>query len=634
MKNLFKYAIAAVTALAVVAMLACTPEDVDDPVYTLSVTEAEAGLATVPAGGLDVELHVVANVAWTVEVTPDVAVETPWVTVSPESGNGDTVVTLSVLENAGYAPRTAKVTLSAEGLDPVEVVLTQAGVEVVATTIEDNLAAAVDADGEPVENLVSKGLVYYACDKGLVVGDATAKIFVEVASPEAVAGDEVALVGSVVMSYEKGMVLYDKPAVTVLSSGNTLPTVAALDLSTDNAINAWFGEIMASEMVVVSPEYIKIKGNHEVKAGYYRDPKTYEMATDPVYRTIIKIPGTQSYMSQMPVYAYAGEELLTPYANGGVAAEGWIVAMELNSSYYDSSYNPLMGLATLVVKAEAAEKIVLPPSLTIDGELVQMPAAGGSNYDRYLIVANQGDNDLSVVSSHPLQISATLEEMGGGVGPLNANKATAKPLQVLGGGGDTKTYILAVTATPNESEDPVTATITIACGEAEPVVVTVKQAGKISGTEVVVDFATLFGSTEVKCETNTNYTLATVGTDDEIVINFSKVGTVQGYGENVWYTGWNNSGDTVDGFTLAKDDAWTITSKSGNLTIKYVAVVGDLYSTNELETTTEGSVAWNNRSTYSPYGYEWTWTGNSKSVAMTSPENKSQSLTHIVVIYE
>ncbi|MGN1226531.1 MAG: BACON domain-containing protein, partial [Candidatus Cryptobacteroides sp.] len=140
----FLFALAALTLCA-----ACNPqEDAPEVKAALSVTGVKDNAITVSAAGKTVNLTVVSNVSW--EVTCDA----DWVTVTPSSfeitdhEQKSQKVSVEVKEyTATDAPRTTTVVVTAEGVEPVQIALTQTAVEEVPATI-----AVLDESFSPVEN--------------------------------------------------------------------------------------------------------------------------------------------------------------------------------------------------------------------------------------------------------------------------------------------------------------------------------------------------------------------------------------------------------------------------------------------------------------------------------------------------
>lgn len=140
----FLFALAALTLFA-----ACNPqEDAPEVKADISVTGVKDNAITVPAAGKTVSFTVVSNVSW------EVSCEADWVSVTPASFDiadheqKSQKVSVKVDEyTATDAPRTTTVVVTAEGLDPVQIALTQTAVEVVPATI-----AVLDENFAPVEN--------------------------------------------------------------------------------------------------------------------------------------------------------------------------------------------------------------------------------------------------------------------------------------------------------------------------------------------------------------------------------------------------------------------------------------------------------------------------------------------------
>ncbi|MGM9787966.1 MAG: BACON domain-containing protein [Candidatus Cryptobacteroides sp.] len=140
----FLFALAALTLCA-----ACNPqEDAPEVKAAISVTGVKDNAITVPAAGKTVTLTVVSNVSW------EATCEADWVTLTPASleitdhEQKSQKVSVWVKEYTGTdAPRTTTVVVTAEGVDPVQIALTQTAVEVVPAAI-----AVLDENFAPVEN--------------------------------------------------------------------------------------------------------------------------------------------------------------------------------------------------------------------------------------------------------------------------------------------------------------------------------------------------------------------------------------------------------------------------------------------------------------------------------------------------
>lgn len=139
----FLFALAALTLFA-----ACNPQEQTPEVKAaISVSGVTDNAITVPAAGKTVSFTVVSNVSW------EVSCEANWVSVTPASfeiadhEQKSQKVSVKVNEyTATDAPRTTTVVVTAEGLDPVQIALTQTAVEVEPATI-----SVLGDDFTPVE---------------------------------------------------------------------------------------------------------------------------------------------------------------------------------------------------------------------------------------------------------------------------------------------------------------------------------------------------------------------------------------------------------------------------------------------------------------------------------------------------
>ena len=106
--------ILALFAVASLVFAACNKPSVPDE-FSLSKTEITAA-----APEASFNIAVTANCAWTVSNSLD------WVTVTPESGNGDGAISVKVSENTGD-DRTGSFTVKGGSLEPVAVTVSQSG---------------------------------------------------------------------------------------------------------------------------------------------------------------------------------------------------------------------------------------------------------------------------------------------------------------------------------------------------------------------------------------------------------------------------------------------------------------------------------------------------------------------------
>ncbi len=70
-----------------------------------------------------------------------------WLHVSPTEGSGNAEIQISADENTDTEERSGKITISAEGCDPVEITVTQLGASSVLSV--DTSSVSLDAAGTP-----------------------------------------------------------------------------------------------------------------------------------------------------------------------------------------------------------------------------------------------------------------------------------------------------------------------------------------------------------------------------------------------------------------------------------------------------------------------------------------------------
>lgn len=146
----------ALCAIALTLFAACNKEK-DEPAVKGTFTLSSPAEVTVPTDGDIVTVSFTSTVDWTaaLDVTDDVA------TLSAKSGTADaTSVKVTVMKfDTENTTRTINLTFTPEGLDPVKVVLTQAGPMVPFFTVSET-SLSVGADGGEVSFTISTNVEY------------------------------------------------------------------------------------------------------------------------------------------------------------------------------------------------------------------------------------------------------------------------------------------------------------------------------------------------------------------------------------------------------------------------------------------------------------------------------------------
>ena len=132
-------------AALVMGVSACTPNQPEiTPEISVDVTE----LVAPSAAEWTTTIEVAANTTWIATSDAD------WCFATPDTGNASATVTVTALENTTYEARTATITFTMQGTDPVSVTVTQPTAK--ANTIVEGLARTIGAEGgEIVVNLMS-----------------------------------------------------------------------------------------------------------------------------------------------------------------------------------------------------------------------------------------------------------------------------------------------------------------------------------------------------------------------------------------------------------------------------------------------------------------------------------------------
>ncbi len=713
MKNLFKFAWAALLAVAVVAMPACNEKDpVDEPVKP-ELSVAEKSIDATNEGG-EFTLHINSNSDWTVAVD----VDGDWVTVNPAEGTGEAEVAVKVLpyegmedrtaavtvtvatlepvvipvsqsanevatidvteltagnaaavltvnvtankaweiafeettdwaalaigdaapaqkvsgdssaavkvnvqENAGYADRSATLLFTAEGEEAVRISLSQTSAP--GLTVAEALAKVDGVETEDWNGKVGDVFVYAVSEEGFIAGDATGSVFVEsAAAPTVKVGDKVNLIGTLAVVWEKAAKIFTTDTVaTVLSSDNTLPALTPVSEDYD----AWLMDTIGGAGFINGAQYIKIVGNQGVKTVQEYDWEEEDFTGNVFSYQIVKNPDWE-YGTMYTPFAKTNAELLAALEDKGVTVYGWAVATE---TLDEMSWGSGSEIAIYVDKVNESPKIVGKPQISIDVEEVQVPAAGITGVGESNVVAvqvlNRGDYELKASATAPFTASVEVYEDPWGMG-----------------GSSTEMFLVTVEALANESEEAKTGTLTIYMGdESNPVVsetVGITQAGAVSGKEVVVDFAALMdANTPTPFQANVSGIVGTTDGGESISLTFTKVSEVSGY-----KTGWHNGSKKVDGVTvdstpikgisILKQDAFSISSVSGNVKIKKVEILG--YTNASHLTAADGltEIVYDMAiSSYKTAG--WCWTGETTSLDLVSSTNKYGSVQAIRITY-
>ncbi len=591
-------------------------------VAKVDVTELSAAQA-----GETLTINVTANKAWTLAFESEVdwaalaiGEATPAQSVS---GDGSAAVTVVVAENAGYAERSAALLFTAEGEDDISIPLAQAGVP--ALTVAEALAK-VDGDGvESWSGAVGEVLVYAVSEDGYVVGDDTGAVLVRSATTQTVkVGDKLRIDGTLAVVWEIGAKVFTEETVaTQLSSGNSLPAMTPVSEDYEQ----WIMDIISGGGIINGAQYVKIVGNQGVKEVRVYDEVNDEFTDEVLTYQVVRNPEWVYAASHTP-YAKTNAELLAAKEGQGVTVYGWVVIAE---ALDPMSWGGGSEMAVYVDRVEDSPKVVGKPEITLDKSELKLTAAGmtGAGETNFVVarVKNLGDYTLTAEASHPF--SAIVESND----------------DVLGGDASTSTFIVAVEAPANQSSEPISGTLTISVGDAANSVATatvnLTQAGAVSGNVATIIFDEHFAANEVVLfETNSPMYMAATSGGDEISLTFTKVSSKSGY-----QTGWQNGTSTsIKGLTILNGDAFTISSKSGGVTIKRVEVFGGYYNTANIATTVAGEVTTESSVVRaddpSTTGvneeintYAWVWSGETTSLPLKHNTNKYGSVKAIRVTY-
>ena len=132
-------------AALVMGLAACTP---NEPEITPAISVEATELVAPSAAEWETTVAVTANTTWVATSDAD------WCFATPDAGNASATVTVTALENTTYEERTATITFTMQGTDPVEVTVKQPTAK--ANTIVEGLARTIGAEGgEIVVNLLS-----------------------------------------------------------------------------------------------------------------------------------------------------------------------------------------------------------------------------------------------------------------------------------------------------------------------------------------------------------------------------------------------------------------------------------------------------------------------------------------------
>ncbi|MBO5656128.1 MAG: hypothetical protein J6R87_03640, partial [Rikenellaceae bacterium] len=132
-------------AALVMGLAACTP---NEPEVTPEMSVAQTEFVAPSAAEWTATIEVTANTTWVATSDAD------WCFVSPDAGSKSATVTVTAEENTTYEARTATITFTMQGVEPINVTVTQPTAK--ANTIVEGLARTIGAEGgEIVVNLMS-----------------------------------------------------------------------------------------------------------------------------------------------------------------------------------------------------------------------------------------------------------------------------------------------------------------------------------------------------------------------------------------------------------------------------------------------------------------------------------------------
>lgn len=116
-------------------------QEAADPEFTVSRNSLTAA-----ATGEIITINITANSQWTLAADDD------WLTVSPLSGSGDTVITITVAENNSISGRTGEITVSMDDADDQVITITQ---QSVGTGIQSATQASISLYPNPAAEYIS-----------------------------------------------------------------------------------------------------------------------------------------------------------------------------------------------------------------------------------------------------------------------------------------------------------------------------------------------------------------------------------------------------------------------------------------------------------------------------------------------
>ncbi len=477
--------------------------------------------------------------------------------------------------------------------------------------------------------------VYHKDDDGMVIGDATGHLYIPMVTPPVALGDVIGVTGTLAISYETlSLVVTDAAVAGFYESGLYAELPEPVDYT-----EYWENSVMMNSLVL--PAYVKAVVNYGTKeVGTGIDEVNWTLTGVTSVSTLINPNWTGSIFSLMPTELSAGEWLAGTEVGQALEVTGWITGVSqvftMSPNYWGDMEPSQELMASMTLTGTMwTDPIVVVPVLTLDKMELSLPAAGlaepNDEYSVYVSPEKLGDNELKATATAPFvaTVAQTTDWMG--------NVA----------------YSVYVTAPKNELEEALTGTLTIYVGdEANPLTsetVALNQKPTITGKTASVVFKDFFTqalpSGEVYAfEANSPIMLAPTENGDAFAINFTTVTEKNGY-----KTGWHNgqkvlrdennqivkdeNGNNVmvdvaptNGISLLNGDVFTITTMSGNVTIKQVRIDGSYYYDTNIEAVTEGGTA-------SVEDGCWVWTGKTTKLDLKHLTNKYGSVKSITIIY-
>lgn len=318
--NIFK----TVAAIAVGALLAgCQQQEEDQQAKAVATGETYLEFAALSAPSQ--ELEVFADGTWAVDVSES------WITVSPMSGNGPGVLTISVADNATGGvtdlPRDGKITVQGGSRERNSVITIHQGGDTYFGVKEYNIADLAGLEDKAVAKIHSATVV--AVSKvGFVLADESGMTYVQ-GGREVKVGDVVSLNGTKETLYSTTAFVADE--VTVLSSGKYVYP-EAVDLT--SAVPSYKGGVVYGSLSGSMVNGVLKVGKAAIQV-LDPDPAIGMDAVD-LHKVVLTgyavgVAGANGYFVATAVKDEGADETLVPYPLR------WAIGKDLN--YSNDTFN-------------------------------------------------------------------------------------------------------------------------------------------------------------------------------------------------------------------------------------------------------------------------------------------------------